>query len=245
MRYKITIEYNGSGFSGWQKQQHSTNSIQEIIENAVFNFSGEKVTLYCGGRTDAGVHAMGQVAHFDMQKEFGLYRIRNAINYHLKSIPIVILNAEIVNDTFHARFSAKKRHYEYKIVNRYAPAALEAGYIWQIFNPLDVNIMREAAKYLVGKHDLSSFRSKDCQAKNPVKTIDDIDITQDGSYIYIKISALSFLHNQVRIIVGTLVEFGKNKADPQEMKQIIDQHRRSAAGVTAPPYGLYLVKIDY
>lgn len=244
MRYKITIEYNGSGFSGWQKQ-HSTNSIQEIIENAIFNFSGEKVTLYCGGRTDAGVHAIGQVAHFDMQKEFELYRIRNAINYHLKSIPIVILNAEVVNDTFHARFSAKKRHYEYKIVNRYAPAALEAGYVWQIFNPLDVNIMCEAAKYLVGKHDLSSFRSKDCQAKNPVKTTDNIDITQNGSYIYIKISALSFLHNQVRIIVGTLVEFGKNKTDPQEMKQIIDRSRRSAAGVTAPPYGLYLIKIDY
>lgn len=245
MRYKITIEYNGSGFSGWQKQQHSTNSIQEAIENAIFKFSGEEVTLYCGGRTDAGVHATGQVAHFDMQKEFELYRIRNATNYHLRSIPIVVLNAEVVDNAFHARFSAKKRYYEYKVVNRYAPAALEKGYVWQVFNPLDVNIMHEAAKYLIGKHDLSSFRSKDCQAKSPVKTIDDIDITQDGNQIYIKISALSFLHNQVRIIVGTLVEFGKNKTDPQKMRQIIDQQRRSAAGVTAPPYGLYLVKIDY
>ncbi|MDD9331532.1 MAG: tRNA pseudouridine(38-40) synthase TruA [Wolbachia sp.] len=245
MQYKITIEYNGSNFSGWQKQKGSIDSIQETIENAIFNFSGEKVTLHCGGRTDAGVHALGQVAHFDMQREFELYRVRNAINYHLKSIPIVILNAEIVDDRFHARFSAKKRHYEYRIVNRYAPAALEAGYIWQVFKPLNVNIMREAAEYLLGKHDLSSFRSKDCQAKNPVKTIDDIDIIQNENRIYIKISAISFLHNQVRIIVGTLVEFGKNKADPKKILEILNQRKRSAAGLTAPPFGLYLVKIDY
>ncbi|MCM1000907.1 MAG: tRNA pseudouridine(38-40) synthase TruA [Wolbachia endosymbiont of Melophagus ovinus] len=245
MRYKITIEYNGSSFSGWQKQQHSANSIQETIENAIFNFSGEKVTLHCGGRTDAGVHALGQVAHFDMEREFELYRIRNAINYHLKSIPVVVLNAEVVDNEFHARFSAKKRHYEYRIINRYAPAALEAGYVWQVFNPLNVNIMREAAKHLLGKHNLSSFRSKDCQAANPVRTIDDIEIAQNGSHIYIKISAISFLHNQVRIIVGTLVEFGKNKTNPQEMLNILNQRKRNAAGVTAPPCGLYLVKIDY
>lgn len=245
MRYKITIEYNGSSFSGWQKQQHSVNSIQETIENAIFNFSGEKVALYCGGRTDAGVHALGQVAHFDMQREFELYRIRDAINYHLKSTPIAILNAEVVDDTFHARFSAKKRHYEYKITNRYAPAALEAGYVWRVFNPLDVDIMRAAAKHLLGKHDFSSFRSKDCQATNPVRTIDDIDIIQNENHIYIKMSALSFLHNQVRIIVGTLVEFGKNRTNPQEMLNILNQCKRSAAGVTAPPFGLYFVKIYY
>ncbi|MGL9681750.1 MAG: tRNA pseudouridine(38-40) synthase TruA [Wolbachia sp.] len=245
MRYKITIEYNGSSFSGWQKQQYSTNSIQETIENAIFNFSGEKVTLYCGGRTDAGVHALGQVAHFNMKREFELYRIRNAINYHLKLISVVVLNVEVVNDEFHARFSAKKRHYEYRIINRYTPSALEAGYVWQIFNPLDVNIMREAAKHLLGKQNLSSFRSKDCQAANPVRTIDNIEIVQNGSYIYIKISAISFLHNQVRIIVGTLVEFGKNKTNPQEMLNILNKRKRNAAGVTAPPCGLYLVKIDY
>ncbi|WP_168464085.1 tRNA pseudouridine(38-40) synthase TruA [Wolbachia endosymbiont of Ctenocephalides felis wCfeT] len=245
MRYKITIEYNGRNFSGWQKQQHSTNSIQETIESAIFSFSGEKIMLYCGGRTDAGVHAFGQVAHFDMQREFELYRIRNAINYHLKSIPIVVLNAEVVDDAFHARFSAKKRHYEYRIVNRYAPAALEYGYVWPVFNPLDINIMQEAAKYLIGRHDFSSFRSKDCQAANPVRTIDSIDIIQDGNRIHIKISALSFLHNQVRIIVGTLVEFGKNKTDPREMLNILNECKRAAAGVTAPSCGLYLVKIDY
>lgn len=245
MRYKITIEYNGSDFSGWQKQKHSTNSIQETIENAIFNFIGERVTLCCGGRTDAGVHALGQVAHFDIKVEFEPYRVRNAINYHLKSTAVSILNVEIVDDTFHARFSAKKRYYEYRIINRYAPAVLKAGYVWQVFKPLDVNIMREAAKYLLGKHDLSSFRSKDCQAKNPVKTIDTIDIIQNGDCINIKISALSFLHNQVRIIVGTLVEFGKNKTSPQEMLKILNQYTRNAAGITAPPFGLYLVKVEY
>ncbi len=245
MRYKITTEYNGSSFSGWQKQQHSSNSIQETIENAIFNFSGEKITLHCGGRTDAGVHALEQVAHFDMEREFKLHRIRTAINYHLKSVPVVVLNVETVNDAFHSRFSAKKRHYEYRIINRYAPAALEAGYVWQVFNPLDVDIMRKAAKHLLGKHNLSSFRSKDCQAKNPIRTIDDIEIIQNGSHIYIKISAISFLHKQVRIIVGTLVEFGKNKTNPQEMLNILNQPKRKAAGVTAPPCGLYLVKIDY
>lgn len=245
MRYKIAIEYNGSGFSGWQKQQHSANSIQETIESAIFNFSGERVVLHCGGRTDAGVHALGQVAHFDMERKFELYRVRDAINYHLKSIPIVVLDAEIVDDAFHARFSAKKRHYEYRIINRYAAAALETGYVWRVLNPLDVNVMRRAAKYLLGKHNLSSFRSKDCQATNPVRTIDDIDIVQSESHIYIKISAISFLHNQVRIIVGTLVEFGKNRTNPQEMLNILSQCKRNAAGITAPPYGLYLVKIDY
>lgn len=245
MRYKIVIEYNGSNFSGWQKQKHSVNSIQEVVENAIFNFTGERVALYCGGRTDAGVHALGQVAHFDMQAEFELYRVRNAINYHLKSTAVSILDVEIVDDIFHARFSAKKRYYEYKIINRYAPAVLEAGYVWQVFKPLDVNIMREAAKYLLGKHDLSSFRSKDCQAKDPVKTIDNIDIIQNRNHIYIKISALSFLHNQVRIMVGTLVEFGINNTDPREMLKILNHCKRSAAGITAPPFGLYLVKIDY
>ncbi|QKX01502.1 tRNA pseudouridine(38-40) synthase TruA [Wolbachia endosymbiont of Cruorifilaria tuberocauda] len=245
MRYKITAEYNGSSFSGWQKQQHSANSIQETIENAIFNFSGEQITLHCAGRTDAGVHALGQVAHFDMEREFNLHKIRAAINYHLKSIPVVVLNVEIVDNAFHSRFSAKKRHYEYRIINRYAPIALEAGYVWQIFAPLDVNTMRKAAKHLIGKHDLSSFCSKSCQAKNLIRTIDDIEIVQNGNHIYIKISAISFLHNQVRIIVGTLVEFGKNKTDPQEMINILNQRKRKSSGMTAPPCGLYLVKVDY
>ncbi|MDG7056266.1 MAG: tRNA pseudouridine(38-40) synthase TruA [Wolbachia endosymbiont of Meromenopon meropis] len=245
MRYKITIEYNGSNFHGWQKQRHSTNSIQEIIENAIANFSGEKISLHCGGRTDAGVHALGQVAHFDMNKKFDSYKIRNAINYHLKSVPIVVLNAEIVDNKFHARFSAKKRHYEYRIINRYAPLALEAGYVWQVFNPLEINIMCKAAEYLLGKHDLSSFRSRECQAVSPIRTIDNIEIKQNGSHIYINISAISFLHNQVRIIVGTLVEFGKKKINPKEMLNILKQRKRSHAGITAPSCGLYLLKIDY
>lgn len=245
MRYKVTIEYNGSNFCGWQKQKQCTNSIQETIEAAIFNFTGEQVVLCSGGRTDSGVHALGQVAHFDIQTEFEPYRVRNAINYHLKSTNISIVDVKIINDEFHARFSAKKRYYEYRIINRHAPSVLEDGYAWQIFKPLDVDIMCKAAQYLIGKHDLSSFRSKKCQSKNPVKTIDNIDIIQNGDHIYIKISALSFLHNQVRIIVGTLVEFGKKKTDPKKMLSILKNCRRETAGVTAPPFGLYLVKIDY
>ncbi|OEY86485.1 tRNA pseudouridine(38-40) synthase TruA [Wolbachia pipientis] len=245
MRYKITIEYNGSKFLGWQKQKYSIYSIQETIENAVFNFTGEKIVLYCGGRTDAGVHALGQVAHFDIQQAVEPYRIRNATNYHLKSTDIAIINAEIVNETFHARFSAKKRHYEYRIINRYAPVVLEAGYVWQIFKPLNVEIMCEAAKYLLGKHNFSSFRSKYCQSKNPVKTIDNIEIIQNKDHLYIRISALSFLHNQVRIIIGTLVEFGRNSIDPNQMLKILTHCERNYAGITAPAHGLYLVGIDY
>ncbi len=245
MRYKITIEYNGSEFSGWQKQKQSISSVQETIENAIYNFSHEKVTLYCGGRTDAGVHALGQVAHFDIRKEFEPYRIRNAANYHLKSTDIAVINAEIVNETFHARFSAKKRHYEYRIINRYAPTVLENGRIWQIFKPLSIEIMCKAAKYLVGKHDFSSFRSKYCQSKSPIKTIDSIEIIQDQDHLYIRISALSFLHNQVRIMVGTLVEFGSNNIDPDQILKILNNQDRNYAGTTAPPYGLYLIGIDY
>jgi tRNA pseudouridine38-40 synthase len=245
MRYKITIEYNGSKFLGWQKQKHSTCSVQETIESAICNFSHKKVMLYCGGRTDAGVHALGQVAHFDINKEFEPYRIRNAANYHLQSTGIAIIDAEIVNKTFHARFSAKQRHYEYRIINRYAPTVLEAGYVWQIFKPLDIEIMCKAARYLLGKHDFSSFRSKYCQSQSPVKTIDNIEIIQNKDHLYIRISALSFLHNQVRIIVGTLVEFGRNSVDPEQILKILNSRKRGYAGITAPPYGLYLIGIDY
>ncbi|MBV0899588.1 MAG: tRNA pseudouridine(38-40) synthase TruA [Wolbachia endosymbiont of Fragariocoptes setiger] len=245
MRYKITIEYNGSNFSGWQKQKHSAHSVQEAIENAILKFTGEKITLYCGGRTDSGVHALGQIAHFDINKNFEPYRIRNAINYHLNSTAISIVNVEVVNNEFHARFSAKKRHYQYKIINRYAPSPLENGYVWQVFKPLDVDVMIDAAQHLIGKHDLSSFRSKDCQAKSPIKTIDNIEILQHIHHIYIKISALSFLHNQVRIITGTLVKFGRHKIHSREMLKILDQKDRKASGVTAPPHGLYLMRIDY
>ncbi|UWI83322.1 tRNA pseudouridine(38-40) synthase TruA [Wolbachia endosymbiont of Howardula sp.] len=245
MRYKLIIEYNGYSFSGWQKQKQSSNSIQAAIENAIFLFTGTRVELYCSGRTDAGVHAIGQVAHCDLEVEYTLETIRNALNFYLKSIPIVILNVSIVDNTFHARFSAKKRYYEYRIINRDVRIVLGSGYAWYVMEPINIDIMNRAAQYLIGQNNLSSFRSKDCQVRNPIKTIDSINIVKKIDHIYITISAISFLYKQVRIIVGTLIDFGKRNTNPHEMFNIITQCKRSAAGMTAPPYGLYLVKIDY
>ncbi|WP_339045217.1 tRNA pseudouridine(38-40) synthase TruA [Candidatus Mesenet endosymbiont of Agriotes lineatus] len=245
MRYKVVLEYDGHNFSGWQRQKHSSNSIQQILESAIKNFLGEEITTHCGGRTDVGVHALGQVVHFDLQKGHKLYVVRNAINYHLRPLPICVLSVETTNDEFHARFSAKRRHYLYRIVNRYAPLTIDHNRAWQVCQKLDVNKMNKAAKYLIGKHDFSSFRAKDCQAKNPIKTVDNIEVLQDGYNINIAISARSFLHNQVRIITGTLVECGRGRLLPEEISNILRKCKRSAASTTAPPYGLYLVRIDY
>ncbi|MGN7619253.1 MAG: tRNA pseudouridine(38-40) synthase TruA [Ehrlichia sp.] len=245
MRYKITIEYNGSNFIGWQKQKHSSNSIQEIVEEAIFKFSQQRVILYVAGRTDAGVHALGQVAHFDLTMDFDAYVIRNAINFHLIPHDIAILNVEKTDDKFHARFSAKKRHYLYKIINRYSHLTLDYNRAWLIRTPLNVKNMVQAIEYMKGNHDFSSFRAKHCQSKSPIKTIDDLQIINNGQFIDIYIAALSFLHNQVRIIVGTLVECGKNNFPPEYIRNILDAKNRSCAGITAPSYGLYFVKVDY
>ena len=245
MRYKITIEYSGSNFIGWQRQKHSSNSIQEILEEAIFKFSRENVTTYVAGRTDAGVHALGQVAHFDLTADFDAYVVRNAINYHLIPHAIAVLNVEKTDDEFHARFSAKKRHYLYKIINRYSPLTIDYNRAWLVRNPLNVEKMIRAVEYIKGNHDFSSFRARHCQSKSPVKTMDDLKIIHSDQYIDIYFSAISFLHNQVRIIVGTLVECGKNNFPPEYIKDILEAKDRSYAGMTAPPYGLYFVKVDY
>ncbi|QGR02501.1 tRNA pseudouridine(38-40) synthase TruA [Ehrlichia ruminantium] len=245
MRYKITIEYDGSNFIGWQKQHHASNSIQEILEEAIFKFSKQYVTVHAAGRTDAGVHALGQVAHFDLAADFDTYIVRNAINYHLISNPIVVVHVEKTNTDFHARFSAKMRHYVYKIINRYSPLTIDYNRAWLVRTPLNVENMIKAICYIKGNHNFSSFRAKCCQSKSPVKTIDNLTITYSHPYIDINISAISFLHHQVRIIVGTLVECGKGNFSPEHIKNIIDAKDRSYAGVTAPPYGLYFVKVDY
>ncbi|CEI85484.1 tRNA pseudouridine(38-40) synthase TruA [Ehrlichia minasensis] len=245
MRYKITIEYNGSNFIGWQKQKHSSNSIQEILEEAIFKFSQQNVTIYVAGRTDAGVHALGQVAHFDLTTDFDTYVVRNAINYHLLPHAIAVLNVEKADDKFHARFSAKKRHYLYKIINRYSPLTIDYNRAWLVRNPLNVDKMMQAVEYIKGNHDFSSFRARHCQSKSPVKTMDDLKIIHNDQYIDIYFSAISFLHNQVRIIVGTLVECGKSSFPPEYTRNILAAKNRSYAGMTAPPYGLYFVKVDY
>ena len=245
MRYKITIEYNGSNFIGWQKQKHLSNSIQEIIEEAIFKFSQQRVILYVAGRTDAGVHALGQVAHFDLTTDFDTYVIRNAINCHLLPHAISVLSVEKTDDKFHARFSAKKRHYLYKIINRYSSLTLDYNRAWLVRAPLNVENMIQAVDYIKGNHDFSSFRARHCQSKSTIKTIDNLQIVHDNQSIDIYIAALSFLHNQVRIIVGTLVECGKNNFPPEYVKNILEAKDRSYAGMTAPSCGLYFLKVDY
>ena len=242
-KFKITVEYDGSSFVGWQKQENG-KSIQESIEEALLKLTGEKVTLFGAGRTDAGVHALGQVAHFEIQKKLNIDNIRDGLNQHLKSIPISVLDAEQVEKTFHARFSANERIYEYIITNRRAPLTLEINKSWAIYKKLNIKKMKQESKSFLGKHNLEAFRSIDCQASSPIKTINDIKINQKGNNIIIKLLAKSFLHSQVRIMVGTLVEIGKGKIT-KSLKEIIESRDRSQAGVTAPACGLYLLKVYY
>ena len=242
MKYKITIEYEGTCFIGWQRQVAGL-SVQESIEGAIYKFSQEQVTLYGSSRTDAGVHALGQVAHFSIKKAFTCYQVQNAINYHLKPLPVVIIKVEVVDDDFCARFLAIKRHYQYRIINRRAPLVIDQFRAWVAFRALDVKKMQLAGNYLLGKHNFNSFRSTECQAKSPIRTIDKLEIVHNDTAIDIYISAPSFLHNKVRIIVGTLKEIGEGKQ--VDIKKILADQDRRSAGVTAPPYGLYLLKVDY
>ena len=242
-KFKITVEYDGSNFVGWQKQENG-KSIQESIEKALLKLTGEKVTLFGAGRTDAGVHALGQVAHFEIQKKFNIDNIRDGLNQYLRSLPISILETEQVENTFHARFSANERIYEYIITNRRAPLTLDINKSWAVYKKLNLKKMKLESKFFLGKHNLEAFRSVDCQASSPVKTINDIKISQNGNNIIIKVLAKSFLHSQVRIMVGTLVEIGKGKIT-KSLKEIIESRDRSQAGVTAPACGLYLLKVYY
>lgn len=243
-RYKLVIEYLGSGFVGWQKQKNCI-SVQEVIENAIYSFTNEKVALYAAGRTDAGVHAKGQVAHVAFEKETDNIRFIKAINHFVRPHKVSIISCEQVEDSFHARFSATKRHYEYIILNRGSPSAIDENRIWHVYAPLDLSKMREAALFLVGHHDFSSFRAKECQAHSPMKTLDKLNILKEGDYIKFQLSALSFLHHMVRNIVGTLKLVGEGKMSPQYVKHILDAKNRSVAGVTAPADGLYFMKVDY
>lgn len=220
-------------------------SVQQAIEEAIESFSSEKVRLHTAGRTDAGVHAYGQVAHFDLEKEFVADKVRGAINFHVRPHKIAIINVETMDEEFHARFSAKKRYYVYKIKNRRAPLALDSKRMWFVPHKLDVDKMRAAAKYLVGHHDFTSFRDSQCQSKSPVKTVDSIEIKQNGDEIEIYVSAKSFLHHMVRNIAGTLKFVGDGKFSPKQVQDILEAKDRCAAGPTAPAYGLYFIKVDY
>tara|TARA_B100000700_G_scaffold168748_1_gene186373 strand:+ start:99 stop:833 length:735 start_codon:yes stop_codon:yes gene_type:complete len=241
--YKLTIEYDGSNFVGWQQQKNG-NSIQSAIQKAILELSGERVEVNGAGRTDAGVHAYGQVASFSIKKKIDTDVIRDGLNQHLRPQLISIQKAEQVDEDFHARFSAKKRWYKYKIINRRAPLTIDVNHAWCVFKKLDITKMKNESSFFIGQHDLNAFRSVYCQSKSSIKTIENIKITQEDENIIIEIGARSFLHSQVRIMVGTLVDIAKGNIN-KSIKEIINNKKREEAGQTAPPRGLYLLKVEY
>ncbi len=243
-RYKIIVEYDGRDFVGWQHQENGL-SVQQAIEDAIEKFNSERITVHAAGRTDSGVHAMGQVAHFDLDRNFDSDRVRDAINFYLKPLAVAVLSAEVVADDFHARFQATSRVYLYRILNRRPPPVLDRGRVWWVPQPLDAGAMNEAAKMLLGKHDFTSFRNTHCQAKSPVKTLDVFEVRRDGEEIAITAEARSFLHNQVRNMVGTLKLVGIGKWTPENVRSVLEARDRAAAGPLSPPDGLYLMKVRY
>jgi tRNA pseudouridine38-40 synthase len=243
-RWKLTIEHDGRPYVGWQRQA-AGRSVQGEIEQAIEKFSGETPRVHGAGRTDAGVHALAQVAHFDLERETDGRVIREALNAWLRPEPIAILSAEAAPPGFDARISARYRRYRYVVLNRPARAALDIGRAWHIYYELDIPAMREAAAHLLGQHDFSSFRAAECQAKSPVKTLDRLDITADGDRLNFEVGARSFLHHQVRNMVGTLILVGRRKWTPAQVAEALAARDRAAAGPTAPAVGLYLVGVDY
>jgi tRNA pseudouridine38-40 synthase len=243
-RYKLTIEYDGRPFVGWQVQANGV-SVQHVLNQAVHKFCGEQADVQGAGRTDAGVHALGQCAHVDIAKPTTADTVRDAVNFHCQPWPVAVLAAQAVGDDFHARFSAIGRRYRYRIVNRRAPLALDAGRAWQVQAPLDAPAMHRAAQLLVGHHDFNGFRSSTCQAKSPRKTLDRLDVLRHGDDIVIQADARSFLHNQVRIMVGTLKRLGEGKLGEDNIRAALASGKREEAGPTAPPDGLYLTEVVY
>ena len=245
-RYRLDIEYDGTPYAGWQRQA-GQHSVQAAIEQAVKAFCGDEISLRGAGRTDAGVHASGQVAHANLTKEWPADTVRNALNAHLQAAKesVAILAASPVSDEFDARFSATGRHYLYRILNRRAPPALERHKVWWTGRTLDADAMQAAAQRLVGRHDFTTFRSVQCQANSPLRTLDRLEVTRSGDLIEVRASARSFLHNQVRSMVGTLTRVGAGAWTPADVAAALEAKDRAACGVVAPPDGLYLVKVDY
>jgi tRNA pseudouridine38-40 synthase len=243
-RYKLTIEYDGTSFVGWQKQDNGI-AVQTVLEAALLRFCGETVTATAAGRTDAGVHALGQVAHFDLTKDWPADRVREALNYHLQPDPVVVRAAELAAPDFHARLSATRRVYRYRILNRRPPPALDRGRVWHVAKLLDAAAMHDAAQALVGRHDFSTFRASLCQAKSPVKTLDRLEVSEAGEEIHVLAVARSFLHHQVRNFVGTLKLVGEGKWRRHDVVAALEARNRARGGPTAPPDGLYLVEVGY
>ena len=243
-RYKITVEYMGDGYCGWQRQAECI-AVQEVIEKAIESLTKEKVSIMAAGRTDTGVHATGQVAHFDLEKFYDPYTLQGSLNFFMRGADVGVVKAEIVDRNFHARFSAKKRHYVYKILNRRSINIIDARHKTWIKEELDLQRMQKAAGHLLGTHDFTSFRASLCQSKNPVKTMERIEIIKNGEDIEIYFSALSFLHHMVRNIVGTLINIGNGKWEPEKVLEILEKKERAACGPTAPATGLYFIGADY
>jgi tRNA pseudouridine38-40 synthase len=243
-RWRLTIEYDGGPFMGWQRQDNGP-SIQSQVESAIFRMTGEQATVHAAGRTDSGVHALAMSAHADIEKPLTAQRLRGGLNALVRPDPIAILTAEPVADDWHARFSCIGRRYEYRILNRRAPPAIERGHVWHIATPLYEVAMAEGAALLVGRHDFTTFRSVQCQSDSPVKTLDRLDVARDGEHIRICAEARSFLHHQVRSMVGCLAMVGRGQWNPQDIKAALDARDRAALGLNAPPQGLYFVEAVY
>ncbi len=245
-RWKLTIEYDGRAYAGWQRQSEAP-SVQAALEEAIFGFSGERVTVNGAGRTDAGVHARGQVAHVDLARETSEKTMRDAVNAHLRQSGhgVAVLDAVAVADDFEARFGAIRRSYRYEIINRRAPLTVDAGLAWHVHVPLDADAMQTGAQHLIGKHDFTTFRAAQCQAKSPVRTMDAITVTRAGERISIDVVARSFLHSQVRAFAGSLKLVGEGRWPPEEVAAALEARDRARCGPTAPPDGLYLMQVDY
>jgi len=244
-RYRLTVEYDGTNLYGWQRQDGLPTG-QRLLEDAVHSFSGERVTSQCAGRTDAGVHALGQVIHIDLSKEWQPFRIMEALNFYLKKAPVSIVDVEPVSEEFHARFSAKGRRYLYRIINRRAPLALEANRALHVVMPLDMEAMQDAAEELLGHHDFTTFRDSQCQSSSPMKTLDELRFERiSDEEIHVHAASRSFLHHQVRNMVGSLVLVGTGKWTRQNLADARDARDRKAGGPTVSASGLYLVSVSY
>ena len=243
-RWRLTIEYDGSPFMGWQRQEHGP-SVQQALEEALRRMTGEEAAFTAAGRTDAGVHALAMAAHVDVMKPLTPHRLREGLNALVRPQPISVLEAESVADDWHARFSCVGRRYRYRILNRRAPPAIDSGRVWHIAVPLDIDAMKEGAAILVGRHDFTTFRSAQCQSDSPVKTLDRLDVVTAGAEIHVEAAARSFLHHQVRSMVGCLALVGRGQWRPGDIGKALEARDRAALGLNAPPHGLYFVEAIY
>ncbi|MCT4655843.1 MAG: tRNA pseudouridine(38-40) synthase TruA [Cohaesibacter sp.] len=243
-RFKLLIEYDGRPFSGWQRQDNAP-TVMETIETAITRFAHEKVVLYGAGRTDSGVHATGQVAHLDMERDWHSQKLKEALNHFMQETGVAILGIDKVTDEFDSRFSAIRRYYRYRICNRRAPLTFEMGRAWQYSYPIDIDLMQKGCDQLIGTHDLSTFRATACQAKSPIRTMEMLKVSREGEWVYLDAMARSFLHNQIRSFVGSLVEVGAGRKPVEWISEILEARDRRACGPVAPPDGLYLTRVDY